>query len=70
MCAGQKLLGVNVWTGIDLVLVCGLKVTWFVGMDSLGFVWVVEIDLVLYVGQKSLDFTVSIEDGFVFCVGG
>ena len=52
------------------MLVCGLKVTWFVGMDSLGFVWVVEIDLVLYVGQKSLDFTVSIEDGFVFCVGG
>ena len=36
------------------------------GSIALVFVYMVEIDLVLYAGRKSLDYSVSIELGFAF----
>ena len=58
LCGGQNWPGVCVRAENDLFLV------W--GSTSLVFVLVVETNLVLYVGRKSLDFSVSIEIEFVF----
>ena len=51
-----------------LVLLLGSKVTWFLAWGSIDFVFVrvVQIDLVLYAGQKSVDSRVSVELDFVF----
>ena len=78
LCTGRKLLGFNLWIefdllfsvgiGIDLVFVCGPKMTCFWCGDRLtSFLcgWS-KLAWFLYAGRKSLGFNVNIEHDFVF----
>ena len=75
LCSGRYSFGFHEWIENDLVrgsqLTCFfvravnvLFIMWT--LIDLVFVLVVETNLVLYVGRKSLDFSVSIEIEFVF----